>query len=190
MGPASHRAEADEAIQDEVDRTNSADSPLDRLAGIDTPSFSSEREERVVLRALAVGFSLTQSTGLIAAFVLAASGLWFAGILVAVAVQMPRVIASGYARRRGVDLFWQSGQARNETSARSLLIGLVTMMIIAGLIAFNAHTGHPLLTWTWRVEFTDFDAVIFSPIVGAAIGIAIGWVFRRRKYRRMQAQSG
>lgn len=101
----------------------------------------------------------------------------------ALAVVIPGMVAKRCARKRGVDLYWQSGVVRNETSVLGLALGTLIIMAISGLITFDAIYSHPLLTWSWHVDFSSADGSAISISVGAFIGGTIGWILRRRRYR-------
>ena len=159
------------------------DSALERSAGIDSMPLSDSRERQVVLRAVAIAYSVTQGTAVLLALLLAASGLWWAAIALALAVLVPGVVAKHYARKRGVDLYWQSGMARNETSLKGLGLGSLIVIAVYGLIAFNSAHGHPLLPWSWRMEHSSSAGFTASLLIGALAGTAVGWLLRRRKYR-------
>ncbi len=139
------------------------DDTLERSAGIDHMPLSDEREQQVIVRALAVGYSAFRWIALAVALVLLASGLLFAAVLIMVTADIPRLIATGYARRRGVELQSQSGLARNAARPIELIATLLYIGVVAGLIAFNAAFGHPLIPWSWRFEFESFDAFLIIP---------------------------
>ncbi|MCI4010585.1 hypothetical protein [Brevibacterium sp. ZH18] len=101
----------------------------------------------------------------------------------ALVVVLPGAVARRYARKRGVDLYWQSDVARKETSVLGLVLDVLIIVAISGLIAFDATFGHPLLMWSWHVDFSNSDGTAVSIFVGALIGGTIGWVLRRRRYR-------
>ncbi|MDN5711169.1 MAG: hypothetical protein L0G83_02385 [Brevibacterium aurantiacum] len=159
------------------------DTAFEHSAGIDSMPLADARERQVILRAIAIAYSLTQCTGLIAGLLLAASGLWWAALALALAVLIPDLIARRYARKRGVDLYWQSGAARNETSVRGLILSTLLIMGVGGLLTFNATYGHPLLTWSWHVNFPASAGTAVTMFVGALCGGTIGWFLRRRRYR-------
>lgn len=164
------------------------DSALEQCAGIQSTPLADARERQVILRAMAIAYSVSRCTALLAALLLSASGLWWAAIAVALAVVIPGMVAKRYARKRGVDLYWQSGVARNETSVLGLALGTLVIMAVSGLIAFDAIYGHPLLAWSWHVDFSNSDGSAISIFVGAFIGGTIGWILRRRRYRaKLQA---
>lgn len=166
------------------------DETLERSAGIDSMPLSDEREQQIIVRALAVGYSAFRWTALAVGLVLLASGLLFAAVLVIVTADIPRFIAKSYARRRGVDLYSQSGLARNAARPRDLIASLLYIAVVTGLIAFNAEFGRPLIPWSWRFEFDSFDVYLIIPIAGAAIGAFIGWRRHRRQYQQSVEQSG
>ncbi|MDN6371516.1 MAG: hypothetical protein L0K12_01095, partial [Brevibacterium aurantiacum] len=59
------------------------DTAFEHSAGIDSMPLADVRERQVILRAIAIAYSLTQCTGLIAGLLLAASGLWWAALALA-----------------------------------------------------------------------------------------------------------
>lgn len=160
------------------------DETLERSAGIDSMPLSDEREQQIIVRALAVGYSAFRWIALAVGLVLLASGLLFAAVLIMVTADLPRIIAASYARRRGVDLHSQSGLARNAAELRELIASLLYIAVVAGLIAFNAVFGHPLIPWSWSFEFESFDIYLIIPFAGAAIGALVGWRRRRRQYQQ------
>lgn len=165
-------------------------SALERSAGIDSMPLADAREQQVILRALAIAYSVTQGTAVLVALLLAASGLWWAAIALAVAVLVPSAVAKRYARRRGVDLYWQSGMARNETSMKGLFLSVLIVVAVYGLIAFDSVQGHPALPWSWHIDFSSSNGLTVSLLIGVLVGTTIGWLLRRRKYRsRLEAAS-
>lgn len=180
---SSHDRKPDEtAYRGRRSRWSRIDDTLERSAGIDHMPLSDEREQQVIVRALAVGYSAFRWIALAVGLVLLASGLLFAAVLIMVTADIPRLIATSYARRRGVDLQSQSGLARNAARPIELIASLLYIGVVAGLIAFNAAFGHPLIPWSWRFEFESFDVFLIIPFVGAAIGAFFGWRLRRRRY--------
>ncbi|MDN5585684.1 MAG: hypothetical protein L0G69_03885 [Brevibacterium sp.] len=161
-------------------------SVLEKWAGIDAMPHADKHEQQVIIRALAIAFPFTRAVSLTIALVLIASGMWWAAILVIIGMGLPELAAKFYANGRGIDLFWQSGRARNETRVIDLILSLAYMAIVTGLVAFQSSTGHPLITWTWRNDFHDFGFMIGPIVTGLVIGTVIGWFLRRRRYRRIQ----
>lgn len=159
------------------------DTAFEHSAGIDSMPLADARERQVILRAMAIAYSAFQGTALLVGLLLSASGLWWAAIALGLVVAIPDMVAKLYARKRGVDLYWQSGIARKETSVLGLVLSTLVIMAVAGLIAFNELYGHPLLTWSWHIDFSNSEGIAISIFVGAFIGGTIGWIFRRRRYR-------
>jgi hypothetical protein len=157
---------------------------FERLAGIDEMPLADDHEQQVIIRALAVGYSAAKMMAWVLAFVFFASGMWWAGLLVLVGVAVPGIAANRYARRRGVDLFWQSGLARNELSARGLISEFLMFALLVGLIALPAALGHPLIPSGWATFFPEFDDTLIWIYGGAVVGGFCGWYFRRRKLKR------
>lgn len=156
---------------------------LERSAGIDEMPLADDCEREVILRALGIGYSAGKKMGWAIAFVLLASGLWWAGILVFIGLSIPGILANRYARRRGVDLFWQSGIARNELSMIGLFGDLAMFTLIVGLIAVHAVLGHPLIPWGWAAPFPGFDETLIWILGGLLVGSCCGWYFRRRRLK-------
>lgn len=159
------------------------DSAFEHSAGIDSMPLCDARERQVILRAMAIAYSVSQGTAVLVALLLSASGLWWAAIAVALVVLLPGAVAKCYARKRGVDLYWQSGNVRNETSVKGLVLGSVVVIAVYGLIAFDGAHGHPLLPWTWRIEYSNANGAVLAIVIGALVGGTIGWLLRRRQYR-------
>lgn len=155
---------------------------LERSVGIDSMPRADDREQQIIVRSLAVGFSAFRWVCLAVALVLLASGLLFASLLLMVAADLPRLMATRYARRRGVDLHWQSGLARNAARPSALVAALAYVAVAGGIIAFDGAVGHPLIPWSWSFEFQSFDVFLIIPFIGCAIGAFIGWRVRRRRY--------
>lgn len=150
------------------------DSALERSAGINSMPLSDPRERQVILRALAIAYSITQGTAVLLALLLAASGLWWAAIALALAVLVPGFAAKHYARKRGVDLYWQSGMARNETSVKGLVLGILIVITVYGLIAFDTAQGRPVLPWSWYIGHSSSAGFTVSLLIGALVGAAAG----------------
>ncbi|MDN5806889.1 MAG: hypothetical protein L0I80_02000 [Brevibacterium sp.] len=166
------------------------DTAFEHSAGIDSMPLADARERQVILRAMAIAYSASQRTALLAGLLLSASGLWWAAIALGLVVAIPDMVAKLYARKRGVDLYWQSGIARKETSVLGLVLSTLVIIAVVGLIAFNAFYGHPLLTWSWHIDFANSEGTAISIFVGAFIGGTTGWILRRRRYRaKLQAKA-
>lgn len=181
--PSSDGAQADEESRTPNGLSARIDAAFEHSAGIDSMPLCDARERQVILRAMAIAYSVSKKTAVLVALLLSASGLWWAAIAVALVVLLPGAVARRYARKRGVDLYWQSGIVRNETSVKGLVLDILIIVAVSSLIAFDATYGHPLLTWSWHVDLSNSDGTAVSIFVGALIGGTIGWVLRRRRYR-------
>lgn len=156
---------------------------LERSAGIDEMPLADDHEREVILRALAIGYSIGKKMAWVVALILLASGLWWAGILIFIALSIPGIVASRYSRRHGADLFWQSGIARNDLSMKGLASELLIFTLIVGLIAVHAALGHPLISWGWATPIPRFDETLIWILGGVLVGAVTGWYFRRRKLK-------
>ncbi|MGC2940835.1 MULTISPECIES: hypothetical protein [unclassified Brevibacterium] len=157
---------------------------LERSAGIDEMPLADDHEQQVIIRALAVGYSVAKMMAWVLAFIFLASGLWWAGIVVYLAMTIPGIVANHYARRRGVDLFWQSGLARNELSVAGLFGEIIMFTLLVGLIALPAALGHPLIPSGWATVFPKFDETLIWVFGGLIVGSCFSWICRRRKLKR------
>lgn len=164
---------------------------FERSAGIDDMPLADGHEQQVIIRALAVGYSAAKMMAWVLAFVFLASGMWWVGILVFFGMALPGIVANRYARRRGVDLFWQSGLARNELSVAGLFGDIVMFALLVGLIALPAALGHPLIPSGWATFIPTFDDTLIWIYGGAIVGICCGWIGRRRKLKKkLREQAG
>lgn len=176
-------------IREQQDRHEEArpsrfEKALERSAGIDEMPLADSHEQQVIIRALAVGYSVAKMMAWVLAFVFLASALWWAGILVLVGLAVPGIVANRYARRRGVDLFWQSGLARKELSVMGLLGEFLIFALLVGLIALPSALGHPLIPPGWATSFPKFDDTLIWIYGGVIVGGSCDWYFRRRKLKR------
>ncbi|GAA1643315.1 MULTISPECIES: hypothetical protein [Brevibacterium] len=159
------------------------DSGLERVSGISDMPEADERERDVIFRSLAIGFTVFRWTSVAIALLFLASGLWWATVVVLASADLPFWVARFHARRRGVNLYRQSGLARREWTTRSTLMMLGVFAVMLGLIAFQSTVGHPLLPWSWSVGAPTELESSAPPIVGAAVGLIIGWSLRRKRSR-------
>lgn len=162
------------------------DSALERSSGIDATEQADEREKLVIIRAMAVGFSVFRWVCLGVALVFIASGMWFAAFLVMAVTDLPRWAAMFYARNRGVDFLQQSGIRRYNTTVRSIVVGLICIALVIGFVIYHSVTGHPLIDWSWRTP--NFDGELTSSIaIGLGVGAVVAlllWIRRRRHFHR------
>lgn len=164
---------------------------LERSAGIDEMPLADDHEQQVIVRSLAVGYSVAKMMAWVLAFVFLASGMWWVGILVFFGMTLPGIVANRYARRRGVDLFWQSGLARNELSLMGLFGEIVMFVLLVGLIALPAALGHPLIPSGWATFFPKFDDTLIWIFGGLIVGTCCSWIGRRRKLKKkLREQAG
>lgn len=157
---------------------------LERSAGIDEMPLADDHEQQVIVRALAVGYSVAKIMAWVLAFVFIASGMWWVGILVVLGMALPGIVANRYARRRGVDLYWQSGLARNELSVAGLFGEIVMFVLLVGLIALPAALGHPLIPSGWATFIPKFDDTLIWIFGGVIVGSCCSWIGRRRKLKK------
>jgi hypothetical protein len=159
-----------------------AEAGADGRADADGGAGIAAEERRIIGDAVARGSTVTRWIAMIIGVLFIASGLWWAGILVAVVTtfELPRVAAQSYARKRGVQMNVPSATEVEKTSLTGLLIGVVFLPVVCALVLTEMTLGHPLLPWSWTTPFgEDPDPYVILPLAVCALAITVIWVVRR-----------
>lgn len=165
----------------------------DRILDLDNPVYGDERQRIVTLEACALAFTVMGHVFVALAIVFAVTGAPVLGLVMFVLAATQALIASRYARSKGVDFQELVAQYAPRAGRRASVVSWVALVVFALAGPYWVHTGHGLLPLDWTPEISPggggdaLQGALIGAVAGGAIGAVLAEVGRRKKAKTRAA---